>query len=103
MSQRLGKNRGRKSGQRRTTLLWVAAAALAIFVLLYFEQTAILYVLATLGVTALLLVVAFSDLKGARSAEELPRPADDAAAIGTGIGSTIPPRTTSRSGRSAKR
>ncbi len=104
MSQRIASNRGRKTtGGRNHTLLWIGGIALIVFLLIYFEQTAILYVLATLGVTALLLIVAFADLKGVPSAEELPRPADDAAAIGTGIGSTLPPRSTSRPARSGKR
>lgn len=34
----------------------------AVSLLIYFERTALLYVLATLGVTALLLIVAFADL-----------------------------------------
>lgn len=104
MSQRLASNRGRKtSGGRNRTLLWIVGVGLIVFFLIYFEQTAILYVLATLGVTALLLIVAFADLKGVPGAEELPRPADDAAAIGTGIGSTIAPQGAQRSNRTGKR
>jgi hypothetical protein len=99
MSQRLASNRGRKTNAGRTrTFIWIAGVALIIFLLIYFEQTALLYVLATFGVTGLLLVVAFADLKHAPSAADLPRPSDDAAAIGTGIGSTLPaqPRGASR-------
>lgn len=104
MSQRLASNRGRKKASRRGTLLWIAAITLIIFLLIYFEQAAILYVLATLGLTALLLVVAFSDLKGAPNADELPRPSDDAAAIGTGIGSTLSPQATApHASRAGKR
>lgn len=91
MSQRLASNRGRKRAGRGRTLLWISSITLIIFLLIYFEQTAILYVLATLGLTALLLIVAFSDLRGAPNASELPKPSDDAAAIGTGIGSTLSP------------
>jgi len=36
--------------------------ALLIFLLIYFEQTALLYVFSTLGVTVLLVVVAAADL-----------------------------------------
>src|SRR3982751_361825 len=90
MSQRVATNRGKKRTGRNRTLIWIAAVGLIVFLLIYFEQTAILYVLATLGVTALLMIVAFADLKGMPDANELPKPADDAAAIGTGIGSTIP-------------
>jgi hypothetical protein len=78
---------------------------LIVFLLIYFEQTAILYVLATLGVTALLMIVAFADLKGVPNASELPNPADDAAAIGTGISSALPPEAAapSRTPRAGKR
>lgn len=104
MSQRLASNRGRKTkGGRNRTLLWIVGVGLIVFLLIYFEQTEILYVLATLSVTALLLIVAFADLKGVPNAEELPRPADDAAAIGTGIGSTITPQGAPRSNRQGKR
>lgn len=36
--------------------------ALLVFLLIYFEQTALLYVVSTLGVTVLLLIVAAADL-----------------------------------------
>jgi hypothetical protein len=106
MSQRLASNRGRKpTGGRNRTLLWIGGIGLIVFILIYFEQTAILYVLATLGVTALLFIVAFADLKGVPNANDLPKPADDAAAIGTGIGSTLNPESTgsARSNRPGKR
>jgi hypothetical protein len=38
--------------------------ALAIIVLIYKEQTALLYILATLGITVLLAIVALADLHG---------------------------------------
>ena len=43
-------------------LLWIALTAAAVIFLIYREMTAVLYILATLGVTALLVVVAMSDL-----------------------------------------
>lgn len=92
MSQRLATNRRRKTSGRNRTLLWIAGVGLIIFLLIYFEQTAILYVLATLSVTALLLVVAFANLKESPNSDQLPKPHDDAAAIGTGIGSTLSPQ-----------
>jgi hypothetical protein len=106
MSQRVVKGRGRKpAGRSRRSFIWVAAIGLVIFLLLYFEQTAILYVLATLGLTALLVIVAYADLKGAQTPGELPKPHDDAAAIGTGIGSTLTaqPGAAPRTARPAKR
>ena len=104
MSQRLTSNRGRKTSGRNRTLLWIVGVGLIVFLLIYFEQTAVLYVLATLSVTALLLVVAFADLKGIPNADDLPKPSDDAAAIGTGIGSTLSPQAAApRANRTAKR
>ncbi|HKS27321.1 MAG TPA: hypothetical protein VJS44_05850 [Pyrinomonadaceae bacterium] len=94
MSQRVASNRGRKQGGRSLVWVWIGVVVLVIFLLIYFEQTAILYVLATLGLTALLLIVAFADLKDAPNASDLPKPHDDAAAIGTGIGSTLSPTAT---------
>jgi hypothetical protein len=47
------------------TALWVFLISIAVIILIYREMTAVLYILATLGVTALLLVVAFSDLSHA--------------------------------------
>jgi hypothetical protein len=59
-------------GRRRrktTTYLWIAALSLITIGLIYYEQTALLYILATLGVTALLIIVAVSDLHGADTSE----------------------------------
>ncbi len=62
MSQRI---QAKKTGKRRwLTYLWIAGTLLVVSLLLYFERTALLYVLATLSVTALLLIVAFADLGG---------------------------------------
>ncbi|MGH9972070.1 MAG: hypothetical protein ACREBG_30355 [Pyrinomonadaceae bacterium] len=50
-------------GRRRIfTFVWIAALAILIVTLIYREMTAVLYILATLGVTALLVVVALADL-----------------------------------------
>src|SRR6266849_6600614 len=68
MSQRLRSNKNKK--RRGFTYLWIFGLAVLIFLLIYFEQTALLYVLATLGVTALLVIVALTDLgRGELSAE----------------------------------
>lgn len=53
----------RKYSRRTIALLWLVAVAILIGVLLYLEQIAVLYVLATLGLVVLLLVVAFADLE----------------------------------------
>jgi len=53
-------NKARRA--RGFTYLWILVLAVSVFLLIYFEQTSLLYVLATLGVTILLVVVALSDL-----------------------------------------
>lgn len=59
-------NRRTLAGDRRRrkliTALWALALAVVVILLIYLEKTAILYILCTLGVTALLVIVAFSDL-----------------------------------------
>lgn len=49
--------------RRTTALLYLAVSSIVIGTFIYLEQIAILYVLATLGIVALLLVVAFADLE----------------------------------------
>ncbi|HCX29276.1 MAG TPA: hypothetical protein DHU55_05815 [Blastocatellia bacterium] len=71
--------------RRMFTILWTAVLAIVTIVLIYKEMTALLYILATLGVTALLVIVAMSDLHPAeRFSTEAPR-VNDSAAIGSGI------------------
>ena len=59
-------NRKTLAGDRRRrkmmTLLWSGLVALTVIILMYKEQTAILYILCTLGVAVLMIIVAFSDL-----------------------------------------
>lgn len=62
MSQRVAIAARRR--RRLITYAWVAAMALVVVLLIYKEQTALLYILATLGITALLAVVALADLRG---------------------------------------
>ena len=68
-------NRKTVAGDRRRrkmiTFLWALALSAVVITLIYFERTAILYILCTLGVTALLIIVAYSDLSqsGERSGE----------------------------------
>jgi Kef-type K+ transport system membrane component KefB len=52
-----------KFSRRAIALFWFLAVGIVIGVLLYLEQIAMLYVIATLGLVALLLVVGFSDLE----------------------------------------
>ena len=73
--------------RKMITILWAALLAFGTIFLIYKEQTALLYILATLGVTALLVVVAMSDLAHAEKLTSDPRRSEDSAAIGSGIGS----------------
>ena len=71
------------------TVLWAGVLAIITIVLIYKEMTAVLYILATLGVTALLIAVAMADLAHAEMLTNDSRRGDDSAAIGSGIRSTI--------------
>lgn len=59
-------NRKTLAGDRRRrkliAALWALGLAVLVIVLIYLEQTAILYILCTVGVTALLVIVALADL-----------------------------------------
>jgi hypothetical protein len=70
--------------RRLMTLLWSAVVAAVVIGLIYKEQIALLYVLATVSVTVLLVVVAMADLDGARRAGQ-PVPFDDSAAAADGL------------------
>ena len=53
---------GDRRRRKLITALWAIGLTALVITLIYLEQTAILYILCTLGVTVLLLIVAFSDL-----------------------------------------
>ena len=78
-------NRKTLAGDRRRrkmmTALWAFALTLAVILLIYFERTAILYIVCTLGVTALLLVVAFSDLQHGEAQGQQVAQTSDAAGV----------------------
>ena len=80
------------AGDRRRrklfTVLWSAVLAIVTITLIYKEMTAVLYILATLGVTALLVVVAMSDLTSGENTSN-DSTINDSAAIGSGITSTF--------------
>ena len=105
MSRRINPSAGRRN-RRRNTYIWIAVMTIATIALIKYEQTALLYILATLGVTALLIIVALADLKHAQlpAGEGVP-PADDAAAIGSSITSTLTGTATTqvRGARSSSR
>jgi FtsH-binding integral membrane protein len=78
-------HRGRN--RRFITFAWIAALALLTIFLIYREQTALLYILATLGVSGLLTVVALADLsRHEKFSTESPH-ADDAA-VGSSLSSS---------------
>jgi uncharacterized membrane protein len=61
-----------KFSRRAIALFWFVLVAIVIGILLYLEQIAILYVIATLGLVILLLIVGFTDLEkvGRESADD---------------------------------
>jgi len=77
-----------KRRRKMITVLWTALLAIGTIILIYKEMTAVLYILATLGVTALLVVVAMADLSASEKPTNDNRRSDDSAAIGSGITST---------------
>ena len=52
-----------KYSRRSVALFWLLIVAIVIGALIYFEQIAFLYVLATLTIVSLLVIVGFSDLE----------------------------------------
>ena len=52
-----------KYSRRSVALFWLLVVAVVIGALIYFEQIAFLYVLATLGIVALLVIVGTADLE----------------------------------------
>ena len=59
-------NRRTLAGDRRRrkmmTALWSLGVAAVVIILIYFERSAILYILSTVSIAVLLFIVAFSDL-----------------------------------------
>jgi len=53
---------GDRRRRKLITILWALGLAAVVITLIYLEKTAILYILCTLGVSVLLMIVAFSDL-----------------------------------------
>jgi hypothetical protein len=79
--------------RRLMTLLWSAVVAAVVIGLIYKEQIALLYVLATVSVTVLLVIVGMADLDGARRAGQS-APFDDSAAAADGV--TAPAKNRAR-------
>ena len=83
--------RNAKRRNRTITYTWILALAALTIALIYWELTALLYVLATLGVTALLIVVALSDIAHAEkspSQGSLGTPSTVATNATQGVGKT---------------
>jgi len=78
-----------KRRRKMITFLWAAVLGIGTIVLIYKEMTAVLYIVATLGVTALLVVVAMADLSHAEKLTNDPRRSDDSAAVLSGMTSTF--------------
>ena len=71
--------------RRLITLGWSAALLVTIIVLIAFEMTAVLYIVATIGVCGLLLVVAMADLgQSGSTANQSPSEKRDAPFIASG-------------------
>ena len=79
---------GDRRRRKLFTVLWSALLAVVTITLIYKEMTALLYILATLGVTALLVVVAMADLTSRENTSN-DSAINDSAAIGSGITSTF--------------
>lgn len=73
-----------RSRRRWITLICSAVVAAIVTGLIYKEQIAVLYVLATVSVTVLLVVVAMADLGTAQRTGQ-PAPFDDSAAAADGM------------------
>lgn len=95
--------RNKAGGGRRRSFIWTCGAVAFVSVMLYWEQTAILYVLSTLAMAGLLLVVAFSDLEGRD--KELTRELEDAVPVAAagGEAATLPTSPKSASARADRR
>ena len=68
---------GDRRRRKMITVLWSLGFSLLVIILIYKELTAVLYILATVGVAVILMIVAFSDLAHTDGpAEQLGQPAD---------------------------
>ncbi|MFN2531740.1 MAG: hypothetical protein ABR555_10610 [Pyrinomonadaceae bacterium] len=74
--------------RKMITAIWMLAVSVGVILLIYWELTAILYILATLSVTALLIVVAMSDLAHQNITGQL-SPVDEAAASASEASSNL--------------
>lgn len=94
--------RGRIS-RRQKTWFWILATTAVVIGLLYWEQIALLYVLATTSMTLLLLVVAVSDLHSAHNVVSAPLTGDKTLASGDDANKTPTASTSTFGSRPRKR
>jgi endonuclease/exonuclease/phosphatase (EEP) superfamily protein YafD len=87
MSQRIQTNKTKR--RRGFTYLWILCLAAVVFILIYKEWTEVLYILATVGVTALLVVVAAADIGHAAPSAGGPAELADAQATSSGVASKV--------------
>jgi len=87
MSQRMQTNKTKR--RRGFTYLWILCLAALVFILIYKEWTEVLYILATVGVTALLVVVAVADLGHGAPSSGGPAQLADAQATSSGVASKV--------------
>ena len=78
----------RKRNRRLIMLGWIVGITALIIILLYKERADWLYVLATLGLTTLLVIVAMANLGGGRQGVDEASLGDDSASIGDGLTAT---------------
>ena len=87
MSQRIQMNKTKR--RRGFTYLWILCLAALVFILIYKEWTDVLYILATVGVTALLVVVAAADIGHGAPSSGGPTQLADAQATSSGVASRV--------------
>jgi hypothetical protein len=87
MSQRITRNKTKRN--RGFTYLWIVGLAAIVFFLIYKELTEVLYILATVGVTTLLVVVAAADIGHPGVPGEGQGQLSNAQAAGSGIASKV--------------
>lgn len=76
--------RAARRRRRMITYSWILGLAVLTISLIYWEQTALLYILATVGVTVLLVVVARADLAHGDQVSNQNVSSDQATPIGSG-------------------
>lgn len=67
---------GDRRRRKLITALWALGIFIAVCLLIYFEKTAILYILCTVSIGVLLMIVAFSDLAHEQKGQELTQAID---------------------------